>query len=531
LPKDFTARVLGVMGLISTGFLLFTLFTSNPFLRRIPPPANGADLNPLLQDPGLIIHPPLLYVGYVGFSVAFSFAIAGLLTGSLNSAWARWARPWTMLAWSFLTMGIALGSWWAYYELGWGGWWFWDPVENASFMPWLIGTALIHSLAATEKRDVFKSWTVLLAIGAFSLSLLGTFLVRSGVLTSVHAFATDPARGVFILIFLSLVVGGALILYARRAPNLSGTNEYSFASRESFLLINSILLTITTATILLGTLYPLVLDALDLGKISVGPPYFNSVFLPLMAPLLLLVAVGQLARWKRDTLTRIGKLLLPAAGVSALVIIGIWSILGHAKSLQIALGVGLAGWVVLSTMLSILKRLALRTNLAKKLSSLSPAFLGQSLAHIGFAVTTIGITMVSTLEKSEHLKMQPGDSVSVSGFEFHFTEVRDIKGPNFEGTQGQFDIYDSNSKVSSVVAEKRYYPVRGVSMTEAGIDAGFIRDLYVSLGEPLENGAWSVRANVKPFVRWIWAGALLMAIGGITATLDKRFRRTQRKKI
>ena len=530
LPLAFVARVLAVMAIVSVGFLLFMLVTSNPFLRQLPPPVDGADLNPLLQDFGLVIHPPMLYTGYVGFSVAFSFAVAGLIGGHLDSAWARWARPWTLLAWCFLTLGIALGSWWAYYELGWGGWWFWDPVENASFMPWLLGTALIHSLAATEKRDVFKSWTVLLAIGAFGLSLLGTFLVRSGVLTSVHAFASDPARGVFILAFLVIIIGGALLLYAWRGASMGVSASYATTSRETFLLANSVLLTVACATVLLGTLYPLVLDALDMGKISVGPPYFNSVFIPVMTPLVVLLGLGQHARWKQDrfaTLCRelrvplIGTVLLLGAAVAAL---------SAARSPRAIFGLALAAWVITSTLAGVVQRCRARQAPWRAFFTLPAAYLGQHLAHLGFAVTIIGVTLVSLNTVDVHTRMAPGDALDVAGYHFKFVAALPLTGPNYDGTEAQFEITRRGHAPLRLSAEKRNYRVRAMPMTEAGIDAGLTRDLYVSLGEPLDGAAWSVRLSVKPFVRWLWLGALLMAAGGITAMLDPRFRRVSARR-
>ena len=527
LPPAFVARVLAVMGLVSIGFLLFTLLTSNPFLREIPPPANGADLNPLLQDPGLIIHPPMLYTGYVGFSVAFTFAVAGLIGGHLDSAWARWARPWTLLAWAFLTVGIALGSWWAYYELGWGGWWFWDPVENASFMPWLVGTALIHSLAATEKRDVFKSWTVLLAIAAFGLSLLGTFLVRSGVLTSVHAFATDPARGVFILAFLGIIVGGALALYAWRGPGTLRGADYALTSRETFLLANSVLLSVATATVLLGTLYPLALDALGLGKISVGPPYFNAVFVPLMAPLLVLVGLGQEAHWRRDHLARLARpLRYPLIGTLVFVT-GAVLMLDPGHRLEAWLGLALATWVVAATAGAVVARCRARRQPLTALFSLPPAFLGQCLAHVGFAVTVVGVTLVSLYGVDKHVRMGVGDVAELAGVQFEFVGSRELEGPNYTGTAARFAVRRDGVLLTELEAEKRLYTVRGMPMTEAGIAPGLTRDLYVALGESLEDGSWSVRLSAKPFVRWLWLGALLMASGALLATRDPRFRRAR----
>ena len=531
LPLAFVARVLAVMAIISVGFLLFTLMTSNPFLRQLPPPADGADLNPLLQDFGLVIHPPMLYTGYVGFSVAFSFAIAGLIGGHLDSAWARWARPWTLLAWCFLTLGIALGSWWAYYELGWGGWWFWDPVENASFMPWLLGTALIHSLAATEKRDVFKSWTVLLAIGAFGLSLLGTFLVRSGVLTSVHAFATDPTRGVFILAFLVLIIGGALILYAWRGASMGGSASYATSSRETFLLANSVILTVACATVLLGTLYPLVLDALNMGKISVGPPYFNNVFIPVMTPLVVLLGLGQHARWKQDSFaTLCRELRIPLLG-TVLLLGAMVAAMSEARSPRAMFGLALAAWVTVTTIAGVVQRCRQRHSAWHAFLHLPAAYLGQHLAHLGFAVTIIGVTLVSLNTVDLHTRMAPGERVELAGYEFHFVAALPLKGPNYAGSEAQFEVTRKGGTPLRLSAEKRNYHVRGMPMTEAGIDPGLTRDIYISLGEPLDNQAWSVRLSVKPFVRWLWLGALLMAAGGITAMLDGRFRRVATRKV
>jgi len=528
LPLPVRARVLAVMGWISVGFLLFLLLTSNPFERLVPGPTDGQDLNPLLQDPGLIIHPPVLYTGYVGFSVAFAFAVAGLLGGQLNSDWARWARPWTLMAWSFLTLGIGLGSWWAYYELGWGGWWFWDPVENASFMPWLLGTALVHSLAATEKREVFKNWTVLLAIGAFGLSLLGTFLVRSGVLTSVHAFASDPARGVFILIFLAVIIGGALVLFAWRGPRVLESQSFDLHSRETFLLTNSALLAVATGTVLLGTLYPLALDALSLGKISVGPPYFNAVFVPIMAPILVLLGWGQIAHWNRDTAQRIAQVLWPAGIAAVSISICVWVMLEGPHRLKAALGVLLGLWVTAATLVALYDRCRRYQQPWRALVTLPPAFKGQCLAHTGFAVTVIGIALVSMLSSESHVRLAPGDSLSVGQYEFRFERTRDVTGPNYTGTAAEFAVLLHGTQIAALHPEKRNYLTRKQSMTEAGIDAGFTRDLYVALGEPLDGGAWSVRVNIKPFVRWLWLGALMMAAGAAIAACDPRFRARKR---
>ena len=517
LPDDMVARVQGVLGLVAAGFLLFILLTSSPFERLLPGAEDGRDLNPLLQDPGLIFHPPMLYMGYVGFSVAFAFAIAALLSGRLDAAWARWSRPWTTAAWIFLTLGIGLGSIWAYYELGWGGWWFWDPVENASFLPWLVGTALIHSLAVTEKRGSFKNWTVLLAIGAFSLSLLGTFLVRSGVLSSVHAFASDPKRGIFILVFLAVVVGSSLTLFAWRAPKVSLGGAFALMSRETLLLINNVLLLSAAGAVLLGTLYPLVIDALNLGKLSVGPPYFNAVFTPLMVPLLFLMAVGPVARWKHTSLAEIARPLrwafgiAVAAGVSIPFFYGGWS--G-----SVALGMGLAIWIVGASVLQIL---------ARTRSGLPPrAFWGMHLAHMGVAVTVVGIVMVTQYESERDVRMAPGDTVKTGDYQIRFLGVEGISGPNYNAAEGNLELLKDGQLVMPLHPEKRKYLSSAMPMTEAFIDPGLTRDIYVSLGDPLEggDGAWSVRVYYKPFVSWIWGGAVLMALGGLLAASDRRYR-------
>jgi cytochrome c-type biogenesis protein CcmF len=524
LPESFVSRVIGVLGLVSTGFLLFMLFTSNPFLRLIPGPTNGADLNPLLQDPGLIIHPPLLYAGYVGFSVAFGFAIAALLGGNLDIVWARWSRPWTIIAWSFLTIGIALGSWWAYYELGWGGWWFWDPVENASFMPWLVGTALIHSLSATEKRSVFKNWTVLLAICAFSLSLLGTFLVRSGVITSVHAFATDPARGIFILVFLGVVIGGSLLLYAWRAPSMRKSNSFALLSRETLLLSNSVLLLVVTAAILLGTIYPLIVEALGMGKLSVGPPYFNAVFVPLMVPIAITIAIGMITRWRSDELSRIWSHLRLAIIASIVLGVLLIAMLAQAFILRAAMGISLALWIIMATVTSLWERTKNSPDFYKGLAALPLAYYGMSLSHIGFACTIIGITISSQYSSEVHKRMAIGDSIDFSSYVFRLESLSEVKGPNYIATEGMFTVRDRKDGVTTIHSQKRYYPVAGNSMTEAGIDGGLFRDIYISLGEPLDNNDWSVRFFYRPFVRWIWLGAIFMALGGVIAASDRRYR-------
>ena len=529
LPAAMLARVMAVLGLVSVGFILFLLLTSNPFERLVPAAPEGRDLNPLLQDPGMVLHPPLLYMGYVGFSVAFAFSIAALLGGRLDASWARWSRPWTTVAWCFLTMCIALGSWWAYYELGWGGWWFWDPVENASFMPWLVGTALIHSLAVTEKRGTFKSWTVLLAILAFSLSLLGTFLVRSGVLTSVHAFATDPARGVYVLGFLVVVIGGSLALYAARAGKVGGGAGFAPVSRESMLLANNILLVVAMASVLLGTLYPLFLDALNAGKISVGPPYFEAVFAPLMAPLVFLMGVGPVAAWRKATLpdlwTRLKWALAVAVAASLVIplLLGRWSAL-------VAFGLFLALWVVAATVTVVVQRLsgAPQPTLAAKLRANSAAWYGMLVAHLGIAVFIIGVTLVKGYEVERDVRLAPGESAEVAGWTFTFRGVDTRPGPNYQALVGRVDLSRGGKLVETLHPEKRVYHASGQPMTEAAIDAGWLGDRYVSLGEPVTPdgyaGAWGVRIYVKPFVDWIWGGALLMALGGFLAIADRRYR-------
>jgi cytochrome c-type biogenesis protein CcmF len=519
LSEDMVARVVGVMGLVSFGFLLFLLATSNPFL-RMEMAMDGSDLNPLLQDPGMVVHPPILYMGYVGFSVAFAFAIAALLSGKLDASWARWSRPWTTAAWSFLTIGIMMGSWWAYYELGWGGWWFWDPVENASLMPWLVGTALIHSLAVTEKRGSFKAWTVFLAIGAFSLSLLGTFLVRSGVLSSVHSFATDPTRGLFILTFLAVVIGGSLLLFAFRASQVGLGGRFALVSRESFLMVNNILLLTATGAVLLGTLYPLFLDALGLGKISVGPPYFNSVFVPLVTPLIFLSGVGPLARWKQVNVPELAARLKWGFGASVLVALLLPFTLGEWKPM-VSLGYLLSLWIVVTVAIGV--RARMRTG-----AGWSANFYGMHLAHLGVAVTVIGVTMVSSYQTERNVRMEVGDTVTVKDYTFRFDGVKDIQGPNYNGARGTLEVSRNGKPVSTLHPEKRIYTASGMPFTESAIDYGFTRDLYTALGESLDGGAWSVRLFHKPFVVWIWVGAVLMALGGFLAITDRRYR-TSRK--
>ena len=521
LPEEMVARILGVMGLVAVGFLSFMLFTSNPFERLLPAAAEGHDLNPLLQDPGMVFHPPMLYMGYVGFSVAFSFAISALLDGRLDATWARWSRPWTTAAWFFLTIGIALGSFWAYYELGWGGWWFWDPVENASFMPWLIGTALIHSLAVTEKRGAFKAWTVLLAIIAFSLSLLGTFLVRSGVLTSVHAFATDPKRGIFILCFLAAVIGGSLSLYAWRMNRVAPGARFELLSRESMLLANSVLLLVACGAVMLGTLYPLFLDALGLGKISVGPPYFDSVFMPLMAPAILLAGVGPLVAWRKGDAAQLVRRLRWVAIAALLGALFVPLAFGRWSALT-SVGLLLAFWIFAGTLTALIVRYRTKARL-------TPAFLGMLLAHAGIGVFVIGVTLVKSYESERDLRMAPGDSVMLGGYSFRFEGVREVTGPNYDAARGAVTVQRGGEIIARLAPEKRVYLVQRNPMTEAAINPGISRDLYVSLGEAVDGGAWTVRIHVKPFVRWIWFGCLFMAFGGLLAASDRRYRAVRRR--
>jgi cytochrome c-type biogenesis protein CcmF len=533
LPEKVVARILSVMGWLAFGFLLFILMTSNPFDRLLSVPADGRDLNPLLQDPGMVIHPPMLYMGYVGLSVAFSFAIAALIGGTLDATWARWTRPWTVAAWIFLTIGIALGSGWSYYVLGWGGWWFWDPVENASFMPWLVATALIHSLAVTEKRNSFKSWTVLLAILAFSLSLLGTFLVRSGVLSSVHAFATDPRRGLFILAFLVVVIGSSLALYAWRSPKVGLGARFSLLSRETLLLSNNVLLVVACGAVLLGTLYPLALDALGLGKISVGPPYFDSVFVPLLTPLVFLMGVGPLARWKEASLPDLASRLKWAAGASVVATLLVVWIRGDLGIVGVA-GLLMAFWVVGSLVTDLTERLrpagGVRTSLLHRARQIPRAMAGMMLAHLGIAIFIFGVTMVKTGEVERDVKMDVGDTTEIRGLTFTFRGAREVPGPNYRAAQGTIVVTDGGKPVTTLHPEKRFYPVTQTTMTEASIQPGFTRDLYVSLGEPIAgSGAWIVRVYYKPFVDWIWGGCLVMALGGLLAMSDRRYRSRARQ--
>jgi cytochrome c-type biogenesis protein CcmF len=518
---------MAAVALFAVGFFLFTLATSNPFERLIPAAADGRDLNPLLQDPGMVIHPPMLYMGYVGFSVAFAFAVAALIGGNLDAQWARWTRPWTTAAWIFLTIGIALGSWWAYYELGWGGWWFWDPVENASFMPWLVGTALIHSLAVTEKRGSFKNWTVLLAIMAFSLSLLGTFLVRSGVLSSVHAFATDPARGLFILAFLVVVVGASLGLFAWRAPSVGLGARFALLSRETLLLANNVLLLVACAAVLLGTMYPLLLDALGMGKISVGPPYFDTVFVPLMAPVVFLMGVGPLARWKQTEVPDLARRLRWAAAVAVIVsVTGSW-LAGRITPMS-ALGLLMGWWIVAAVATDLLERIAPKAGHAttwfQRLRMVPRATVGMMVAHLGVAVFIFGVTMVKTHEVERDVKMKIGEYTEIADWRFTLKELKEVEGPNYQAVRGWVEVTRGGRKMVDMYPEKRVYRVQTMPMTEAAITTRLTHDLYVSLGEAVEGNAWIVRVYVKPYVDWIWAGCLWMALGGALAASDRRYR-------
>ena len=553
LSDVLRARILAVMGLITIGFIAFTLFTSNPFERLIPPAAEGRDLNPLLQDPGMIFHPPLLYMGYVGLSVAFSFAVAGLIGGHFDLAWARWARPWTTVAWSFLTLGIALGSFWAYYELGWGGWWFWDPVENASFMPWLVATALIHSLAVTEKRGVFKSWTVLLAISGFSLSLLGTFLVRSGVLTSVHAFATDPTRGVYILAFLAIVIGGSLALFAARAQKIGLGESFGLVSRESMLLANNILLVVATGAVLLGTLYPLILDTLDMGKISVGPPYFDAVFYPLMAPAMFLMGVGPIMRWKSAHLPDIASRLRWAFAVAIIAAllapaVAYWQ--GADGSMirpMASLGFAFGFWIAACVLVSVID--AMRSadgqfrfgDALRRARMHSASIWGMHLAHLGVAAFVLAITAVKTYEVDTEVAISKGETVVIGPYALRFDDLGPKNGPNYDSTKATFTVFQAGpdaakdpllaipagaQPMGTLHPEKRTYRASGQTMTEASIDRSLTRDLYVSMGEAISAERWVVRAHVKPFINWIWLGCVLMALGGFVAIADRRYRKT-----
>jgi cytochrome c-type biogenesis protein CcmF len=533
LPRDMSARVLGVLGLIAIGFIMFMLFTSNPFDRLVPAPAEGRDLNPLLQDPGLAIHPPLLYMGYVGFAVPFAFAIAAMLGGRLDAAWARWSRPWTAVAWLSLTAGITLGSWWAYYELGWGGWWFWDPVENASFMPWLVGTALMHSLAVTEKRGAFKAWTVLLAIFAFSLSLLGTFLVRSGVLTSVHSFAADPERGLFILIFLLAVVGAALALYTFRAAEVKSDVRFEILSREFGLLVNNLLLVVIAGMVLLGTLAPLLVDALNflfpslqIGKLSVGFPWFNFMFVVFAVPLGLAVGFGVTARWKNDSAGRMLQVLRWPAIIALVLAVALPALFAPEYMWKASLGLLVAFWIAGVTVQSVRDRLSN----GRKLASVPRGFWGMTLGHIGIAVFAVGVTLTSLYSTEKDIRLAPGESYDLAGYHFYFYGVEGRDGPNYHADRGHVTVTYEGEEIADLWPEKRVYRAQPMPMTEAAIDAGLTRDLFVALGEPLgEDGAWALRVYHKPFVRWIWLGGLLMTIGGLVSATDRRYRLQARR--
>jgi len=517
LPQAFRARVLAVMGIIAVGFLSFTAFTSNPFTRILPGVPDGNDLNPLLQDPGMIFHPPLLYMGYVGFAVAFAFAIAGLLGGKVEREWIRWAKPWTLAAWSFLTGGIALGSWWAYYELGWGGWWFWDPVENASFMPWLVGTALIHSQAVTEKRGAFPAWTILLSIAAFSLSLLGTFLVRSGVLTSVHAFANDPERGLFILVFLGVVTGGALLLYALRAPRIATGEGFDMVSRESALLLNNIFFVVSAAMVLIGTLYPLIIDFMGWGQVSVGPPYFGAMFVLLMTPIVLLLPLGPMSRWQKDELMRAARPLLGAAIGAVVLALIITALLGSWNLRAIAGWIG-GLWVMAGAVAFLMRQ---RNQGGGRLTR---GQWGMTLAHFGVGVFVIGVAMVESTTYEKDLRMEPGEQIQAAGLAFRLNEVRTVKGPNWAAEEASISVLKKGEEILLMTPQKRRYYRSGQVMSQIELKPGFTRDLYVALGEPLGNqGAWSVRIHIKPFIRWIWGGAVFMMVGGLLAASDRRY--------
>ena len=528
LPQEAVARVLGIMGIISIGFLLFVLFTSNPFTRTFPDfPVDGKELNPLLQDIGLIFHPPLLYMGYVGFSVAFAFSIASLMTGKLDTAWARWSRPWTMAAWVFLTLGIVLGSWWAYYELGWGGWWFWDPVENASFMPWLAGTALLHSLAVTEKRGSFKAWTVLLAILAFSLCLLGTFLVRSGILVSVHAFASDPTRGLYVLAYLIVVIGGSLTLYAYKGSQIRSRDNAERYSRESLLLLNNILLMTALCVVLLGTLLPLVHKQLGLGSISIGAPFFDQMFLIIMTPFALLLGIGPLVKWRRDQFSAIRTPVIASVIIMLIAGFALPYLLQDKLTVSAVLGTMMTVIIVLLSLYEMHQRATYRDTFWRGITKLSRSHWGMILAHLGVAMTVWGIAFSQNYSIERDVRMNVGDTVQIAGYDFTFKGISDANGPNYVGGKAQIDISRDGKHETTLYAEKRLYTVSKMPMTEAAIDWGFSRDLYAALGEKLDNNAWALRLYYKPFIRWIWLGGLFMALGGVLCMFDRRYRFSQ----
>ncbi|QLB39953.1 heme lyase CcmF/NrfE family subunit [Mannheimia pernigra] len=533
MPEDAVARVLGLMGLISIGFLVFVIFTSNPFDRTFPNfPVDGRELNPMLQDVGLIFHPPLLYMGYVGFSVAFAFAIASLMTGRLDTAWARWSRPWTMAAWVFLTLGIVLGSWWAYYELGWGGWWFWDPVENASLMPWIAGTALIHSLAVTEKRGTFKAWTVLLAILAFSLCLVGTFLVRSGILVSVHAFASDPTRGLYILAYLVIVVGGSLLLYAFKGSQIKSLDNYERYSRESMLLINNILLMAFLSVVFLGTLLPLIHKQIGLGTISIGAPFFDQMFMILMVPFAFVLGIGPLVKWRRDQVSAIRKPVIIALIIMALLGFGLPSLFRNMMTVSVVLGTMMSVFIVLLSLYELQQRATHRHTFFEGIFKLSRSHWGMVLAHLGVAMTVFGIAFSQNFSVERDVRMNVGDKAQIVDYQFEFKGIKITDGANYQGGTAELEITRSGKYEATLNAEKRFYNVSKMGMTEAAIDWGFSRDLYAALGEKLDDNSWAVRLYYKPFIRWIWIGGLFMALGGLLCMMDKRYRlRVENKKV
>ncbi|MCF6434744.1 MULTISPECIES: heme lyase CcmF/NrfE family subunit [Pseudoalteromonas] len=530
IPWVLRARVLGVLGFLGVGFMLYTLWMSSPFERLLPYyPVEGRDLNPLLQDPGMIIHPPLLYMGYVGLSVSFSFAIAALLTGKLDNTWAKWSRPWTMVAWGFLTLGITIGSWWAYSELGWGGWWFWDPVENASLMPWLVATALLHSLAVTEKRGVFKSWTVLLAITAFSLCLLGTFIVRSGIIVSVHAFATDPDRGLYILLFLAVVVGGSLALYAARVSQVRSEGRYQFFSREVALWVNNIFLVVATLVVFLGTLLPMIHKELGLGSISIGVPFFNQMFSILIVPFALLLGIAPMLRWKQNKLPPLAKkwlvILMATITITAAWLFGSFETVAPLTFVASALAV----WIMLSTAVDFAQKVSTQQRLSEGLKRLGLSYWAMVLGHVGIAFVIAGVTITSAYSVERSVRMQPGDTASLNEYEYRFEGVKEIVGPNYTGHAGVVTVLKNNEKVTELHAEKRLYNIGMQFMTEAAVDDGFFRDLYLALGEQLGGGAWSLRIYHKPYVRWMWLGGLLIAFAGFIVLADKRYRKSPSK--
>ncbi|GJM12064.1 MAG: cytochrome c-type biogenesis protein CcmF [Pseudohongiella sp.] len=532
MPLEFVARVLGVLGFLITGYILFMLATSNPFDRIVPlPPVDGADLNSALQDFGFIIHPPTLYMGYVGFSVVFAFAMAALLSGKMDAAWARWCRPWANVAWAILTLGIALGSWWAYYELGWGGWWAWDPVENPPLITWLFGTALIHSLAATEKRGVFKSWTIMLAILAFAGSLLGTFITRSGLLTSVHAFASDPSRGFFILAILGITVGGALLLFAFRAPLMKSEFGFDLVSREILLLSNNVILVVAAASVFLGTLFPMVYQAITDDLISIGPPYFNAIFVPLMALLALILAIGPYSRWKRTSTSylvqQLGKVALAALALGVVLPL----IVTFEFSLSASLAVAIGSWIILAMLKDFANKTANKPTRLKGLRALSFSYYGMQTAHLGLAVMLIGVALTSTFSSERSVLLSPGQDVALGDYVFEFEGTTSVNGPNYVGEQAAFTVFKEGSEITILHPERRIYLATGTPSTEMAIDAGFLRDLFITLGEQKEGDSWSMTIYVKPFVRWVWLGALFMTFGGIFAAADKRYRRLRRRQL